>query len=381
MKYELTTTYKIVNGVVVYQIKSLIFIPSYSIAPNDLGGYVEGEHNLSQDGDCWIDVDATVYGNIKVIDDAYVGSNTILYRDITLNGRMYLDGNFNIKYSKISNIDYIQDGNDGNAPTTPNSPGTLIDFVTLPDSLTSYVQNDGLDDGLNPEIILPFATNIDFTGDSSRTLYDDVWSQDSLHGIACEFECVNLDGLGISSPNSTAQLLRFGVRNDNGPVVGSNGVVGSDEYLQTYSLGFTSFPISGTDGYSDQSVETPTYTEAPNGINRSVRIKYIGGIPDLDENDVLQSFNVFERVLVQYSTGETYDSGWLMMLQNAGAFPDTLSSRTFYLYHIDRTSLNGIPFSSSEAIGISTECNIIDLKIWHTVSRESAEAYISDGFY
>ncbi len=108
MKYELTTTYKTVNGVVVYQIKALQNISLYSVLTNDLGGYVEGEHNLSQDGNCWINVDSTVYGNIKVINDAFVGGVTILHRDITIDGRMYLDGNFQINYSKIANLDFIE---------------------------------------------------------------------------------------------------------------------------------------------------------------------------------------------------------------------------------------------------------------------------------
>lgn len=39
----------------------------------DLGGYVESEDNLSQDGNCWVDDKATVCGDALVSENAYVG--------------------------------------------------------------------------------------------------------------------------------------------------------------------------------------------------------------------------------------------------------------------------------------------------------------------
>lgn len=43
------------------------------IRVGDLGGYVESEDNLSQDGNCWVDNRATVCGNALVSENAYVG--------------------------------------------------------------------------------------------------------------------------------------------------------------------------------------------------------------------------------------------------------------------------------------------------------------------
>jgi len=101
MKYVLTGVYKIVNGVTVYQIKSLVSIPLYGVDVDDLGGFVEGEHNLSQYGSSWIGVNATVYGTVTILSDAYVGGSTIMYKAPTIDGRLYMDGNFEIRYSKI----------------------------------------------------------------------------------------------------------------------------------------------------------------------------------------------------------------------------------------------------------------------------------------
>ena len=41
----------------------------------DLGGYVESEDNLSQDGNCWVDNKATVCGDALVSENAYVGGH------------------------------------------------------------------------------------------------------------------------------------------------------------------------------------------------------------------------------------------------------------------------------------------------------------------
>ena len=45
----------------------------------DLGGYIEGYHNLSQKGTCWIFNNAKVYGNAKIEDDAVVTGGAEVY--------------------------------------------------------------------------------------------------------------------------------------------------------------------------------------------------------------------------------------------------------------------------------------------------------------
>ena len=58
MKYEFTGKTKVENGVTLRQIKRL--------SDGLIGGWIEKEENLSQDGDCFVSGDARVYGNARV---------------------------------------------------------------------------------------------------------------------------------------------------------------------------------------------------------------------------------------------------------------------------------------------------------------------------
>lgn len=65
-----------------------------NIKTGELGGFIESESNLSQQGKCWIDVNSKVYGNACVSDDAIIINSTI--KD---NAQVY--GNVTIKNSTI----------------------------------------------------------------------------------------------------------------------------------------------------------------------------------------------------------------------------------------------------------------------------------------
>ena len=84
-KYELTSETKVIDGVELHRIKAL-----YSfgyIKKGDLGGWIESEKNLSQDGKAWVGGGAEVYGdaevydNAKVYDNAEVCGNAWVYGD------------------------------------------------------------------------------------------------------------------------------------------------------------------------------------------------------------------------------------------------------------------------------------------------------------
>lgn len=49
------------------------------VKAGDRGGYVDGEHNLSHDGSCWIYKDAVVYENACVEGDAIVKGGAVIY--------------------------------------------------------------------------------------------------------------------------------------------------------------------------------------------------------------------------------------------------------------------------------------------------------------
>ena len=58
-----------------YQLKALRDIPLYSVEVGDWGGFVTDPETLSHEGDCWIGLEACVYGNVSINDNAYVGGN------------------------------------------------------------------------------------------------------------------------------------------------------------------------------------------------------------------------------------------------------------------------------------------------------------------
>ena len=77
-KYELTRETVEADGTVLYRIRALRDIPSLAVEKGDMGGYVEGTDNLSQDGDCWIGGTARVYGRARVMRNAVVANNAVV---------------------------------------------------------------------------------------------------------------------------------------------------------------------------------------------------------------------------------------------------------------------------------------------------------------
>lgn len=83
-KYELTDIRQSVSisGESLYRIKSLKeFVneaTGLKIKAGQLGGFVQSESNLSQDGTCWIDDNARVFNNAVVTDNAYVASEAMV---------------------------------------------------------------------------------------------------------------------------------------------------------------------------------------------------------------------------------------------------------------------------------------------------------------
>ena len=69
-KYELTAEFIEKWGKKLFRIKALISFGS--VEAGELGGYVEKEDNLAQDGDAWVYGDAWVCDNARVCGDARV---------------------------------------------------------------------------------------------------------------------------------------------------------------------------------------------------------------------------------------------------------------------------------------------------------------------
>ena len=79
-KYEFTGETKEFNGVVLQRIRR--------ISDQLLGGCIEKEENLSQEGTCFVYGNAEVYGNAKVSGNAEVYGNALVYGYACVNARM-----------------------------------------------------------------------------------------------------------------------------------------------------------------------------------------------------------------------------------------------------------------------------------------------------
>ena len=69
-KFELTSDFVIFFGKKLFRIRALIEFGD--VKAGELGGYVEKEENLAQDGDAWVYGDAQVCGNARVYGNAQV---------------------------------------------------------------------------------------------------------------------------------------------------------------------------------------------------------------------------------------------------------------------------------------------------------------------
>lgn len=81
------------------RIKYKIDIPRYGIKAGDLGGYLEGYHNLSQEGDCCVLDNAVVFEYAQVYDSAGVsGSATVCgFARVSDNAHIYGNAQISMK--------------------------------------------------------------------------------------------------------------------------------------------------------------------------------------------------------------------------------------------------------------------------------------------
>ena len=77
-KYELTDETKVVDGHTLHRIRARKDFKN--VKAGDLGGWVESEKNLSQEGNCW------VYDNAVVFENAEVRGNARVYEDALVRG-------------------------------------------------------------------------------------------------------------------------------------------------------------------------------------------------------------------------------------------------------------------------------------------------------
>ena len=94
MKYKLTKTTKEYLGIKLYQIQALEDFGD--VEKGDLGGWIEKEDNLSQNGNAWVFDNAQVSGDALIFDNARVFGNALIFDNAWVFGDAQVFGNSRI---------------------------------------------------------------------------------------------------------------------------------------------------------------------------------------------------------------------------------------------------------------------------------------------
>jgi predicted acyltransferase (DUF342 family) len=91
MKYKLTDEKIKHNDKTLYRIQALKDFGN--VKAGDLGGWIQSETSLSQNGDCWVYDEARIFGNARVFGNAKVFDNAWVYDTAQVYGyaRVYDD--------------------------------------------------------------------------------------------------------------------------------------------------------------------------------------------------------------------------------------------------------------------------------------------------
>lgn len=99
-KYELTEETMEIDGHTLHRIRALKDFSN--VKKGDLGGYIEKEKNLSQEGNCWVTDKACVYEDARVFGNAWVYGKAEVYGEASVYGDAIVEGNAEISEGEIS---------------------------------------------------------------------------------------------------------------------------------------------------------------------------------------------------------------------------------------------------------------------------------------
>lgn len=89
-KYKITKNEKVIRGRKLYQIEALKAFGK--VKKGELGGWIEKERNLDQEGLCWVSENARVYGDATVYENANVSGNAKVYGEAKVFGTSEVKG-------------------------------------------------------------------------------------------------------------------------------------------------------------------------------------------------------------------------------------------------------------------------------------------------
>ena len=106
-KYKLTDETKVYNGKTLYRIQALKDFDF--IHKGEVGGFVESEKNLWQEGNCWIYDNAMVFDDARVTGDADVSDNAVVCGNSLIAGLAFVYDNAFINDSLVTGSSGVGD--------------------------------------------------------------------------------------------------------------------------------------------------------------------------------------------------------------------------------------------------------------------------------
>ena len=145
-KYELTSeTIETDEGITLYRIKALKDFGN--VNKGDLGGFIESEDNLSQEGITWVYDNARVFGDAKVFGNALVYGYAVVFGTVLVYGNAQVSGDVQL-YGNAQLCGNAQVSGDaciyGNAKVTSvDDYSTISNFGTQYRTTTFFRCEDG----------------------------------------------------------------------------------------------------------------------------------------------------------------------------------------------------------------------------------------------
>ena len=147
VKSDTVTTW---DGRKLFRIKAAVAIAALGIAKGDLGGYIEGEANLSQvSGNAWVYGDARIYGNARVSGDARIYGDARVYGNARIYGNAWVSGNARVSgdarvYGKIT-VATRSDGYTFLIAVTPDGPRIIAGcrYFTFDEARAHWTETRG----------------------------------------------------------------------------------------------------------------------------------------------------------------------------------------------------------------------------------------------
>lgn len=90
MKYERTPVVKVFAGRILYQIRALKDFGA--VKAGDLGGWIENETNLDQEGDAWVYQGAWVFGEARISGNARITGNVRVFGNVQVSDGAWIFG-------------------------------------------------------------------------------------------------------------------------------------------------------------------------------------------------------------------------------------------------------------------------------------------------